>query len=118
MFDEERLPYRDVYQHLLPAATTPLSSAWRLQSKALVPSPSESYSPSSTEKADEESQPIMRLNVIQPQVIPAVSANVAQDQRPVETSVSDSSQGVPISAAVPPTGFSKCASPATTTTSC
>lgn len=30
-FYEERLPYKDTYQHLLTAPTTPLSSAWRLQ---------------------------------------------------------------------------------------
>ena len=30
LFDESRLPYTDVYRHLLPTPTTPLSSAWRL----------------------------------------------------------------------------------------
>lgn len=31
LFDESRLPYTDVYRHLLPTVTTPLSSSWRLQ---------------------------------------------------------------------------------------
>lgn len=31
LFDEERLPFKDTYQHLLTDPTTSLRSAWRLQ---------------------------------------------------------------------------------------
>ena len=31
LFDEERLPFKDTYKHLLASPTTQLSAAWRLQ---------------------------------------------------------------------------------------
>lgn len=56
LFDEDRLPYKDTYQHLVPAATTPLSSAWRLQSKPITSSTHVSTDGSVSDKENEECQ--------------------------------------------------------------
>ena len=35
LFDEERMPYKDTYQHLLPSPSTTLTTAWSLQHKTI-----------------------------------------------------------------------------------
>ena len=88
LFDEDILPYKDTYLHLIPEATTPLSSAWRLQSKSHTSStPDVNTDGSASAKDIEEQQPIMRPSVNPPLVIPAVV-----DLQAAEPATSESSQ--------------------------
>ena len=85
LFDEDSLPYRDTYQHLVPDPTTALSTAWRSQTvSSAQPVPTDS---SDNNAAAEESQSIMRPSVISTQTETATYNNVApHDLHPAESS--------------------------------
>lgn len=85
LFDEARMPYTDVYKHLLPPPTSPLSSAWRLQYPP-VSVVSDQDSPTSTD--DVGSTVLVPVTTVQAQV-PAQALGHQTSSSSSESSASD-----------------------------
>lgn len=85
LFDETRLPYTDVYKHLLPSTTSPLRCAWRLQYKSATQS-AQSAVDEPTQHEDVGHTVIVPVPVSQPAATPTVHANVQQHSSSSESS--------------------------------
>lgn len=103
LFDEESLPYKDKYRHLLPAATTYLNSSWRLQEP-----PVSSQDQCEAEKQQEEigrTVPVrLPMGSLQPAPVPAQVAGNDQEQIASSSSSSESdsdNEAPPVAPLVP-----------------
>ena len=83
LFDEDRLPYKDTYQHLLKSAVMPLFSAWRLQHQVDI----DTESSQEIQTPSEEVGRFVPISIPIPQPVPVAPASPIL---PGETSSSSS----------------------------